>query len=273
MHHTKLYSILKQIPFLKLGTVDNFQSLKEEITTYKDQVRYQPFIQETAGAVFKDEGYMNLDLSPIYENEFYMFNDTSETHIKKVSDYIKTNNGHYPEFELQETGLACPVATQTINHIIETPASCRLSRLPAGLHVKQHRHYFIDIVPRCTEIVLHIPVITNPKVIAKVSAFNRDDFHTTHFGEGELWYLNPWHFHVFENHSNEDRYHIWMNAYLNHPNDQPINNKLNQLLESAVRKYRGSWIHGEGRPRTHVEDKRLDFFKDFDTSAWAVTNK
>lgn len=268
MHHTKLYGILKQIPFLKLGTVDDFAALKEEVTAYKDQVRYQPFIQESAGKEFNDDGYMNLDLSPIYENEFYMFKDTSETHIKKVSDYIKNNNGYYPRFPLQETGRVCTATTKVINDIIETPASCRLSRLPAGKLVKQHRHYFIDVIPRCTEIVLHIPVITNTQVIAKVSAFDYKDFHTAHFGEGELWYLNPWHYHVFENHSDEDRYHIWMNAYLNHPNDVPINSKLNQLLESAVKKYRGPWIKGEGRDRIHIDDEQYNCFKGFDTSIW-----
>lgn len=271
MHHTQLYSILKQIPFLKLGTIENFQALKDEIVAYKDQVRYQPFIQESAGKEFSDDGYMNLDLSPIYENEFYKFNDTSETHIKKVADYIKSNGGHYPEFTLQETGRICPVTTNVINNLIETPASCRLSRLPAGKEVKQHRHYFIDIVPRCTEIVLHIPVITNPKVIAKVSAFKDIDPHVTHFGEGELWFLNPWHFHVFENHSDQDRYHIWMNAYLNHPNDTPINNRLNQLLESAVKKYRGPWIRGEGKTRGHIGNPDYDFFKDFELPSFNDT--
>jgi len=98
MHHTKLYSILKQVPFLKLGTVENFADLKAEITAQKDLVRYQPFVQESVGKKLQDNGHMGLTLSPIYENEFYLFNDTSETLIKKVSDYIKTNNGYYPEF-------------------------------------------------------------------------------------------------------------------------------------------------------------------------------
>jgi len=136
--------------------------------------------------------------------------------------------------------------------------------LPAGGTVKLHRHYFIDIVPRCTEIVLHIPVITNPKVIAKVSAFADKEWHTTHFGEGELWYLNPWHFHIVENNSDEDRYHVWMNAYLNHPNDQPINLKLNQMLESAVKKYRGPWILGDGTFRDHIGNPEFDYFKDYE---------
>jgi len=264
MHHTKLYSILKQVPFLKLGTVENFADLKAEITAQKDLVRYQPFVQESVGKKLQDNGHMGLTLSPIYENEFYLFNDTSETLIKKVSDYIKTNNGYYPEFTLQESSKACPVTTETINSIIEMPASCRISKLPAGGTVKLHRHYFIDIVPRCTEIVLHIPVITNPKVIAKVSAFADKEWHTTHFGEGELWYLNPWHFHIVENNSDEDRYHVWMNAYLNHPNDQPINLKLNQMLESAVKKYRGPWILGDGTFRDHIGNPEFDYFKDYE---------
>ena len=264
MHHTKLYNILKQVPFLKLGTVENFADLKAEITAQKDLVRYQPFVQESVGKKLQDDGDMGLGLSPIYENEFYMFNDTSETQIKNVSDYIKNNNGFYPKFELQETSNACPVATKTIDDLIETPASCRISRLPAGGTVKLHRHYFIDIVPRCTEIVLHIPVITNPQVVVKVSAFGYKDWHTTHFGEGELWYLNPWHFHIIENNSAEDRYHIWMNAYLNQPNDQPINLKLNQMLESAVKKYRGPWISGDGANRDHIGNPEFDFFKDYE---------
>lgn len=240
-----LYSTLTRIPFLKLGTIDNVDEIIAQLDDYKDSIQYQKFIQEQIGKALGTDGFMGCYLSPIYENEMYQFGSTSETNIKDIATAVSAHPDRWPEFTLQPLGRDCNLIRQVVDDIQDTPASNRLSLLKAHTSVEWHQHTFIKFIPNCTEVVLHVPLITTKDVVAKVKVYMGDGeekTHTQHFAKGELWYLNAYHWHIFDNPSDHDRYHIWMNCYLNTPDGKRINHKLNALLEEKVRAYRGPFL-------------------------------
>lgn len=242
MHPAQLYEVLKRIPFLKLGYVDYVDDVIKEVNDYKDQAKFLPFVQERIGKHFGYDGFMGSYLSPIYENEFYEFGNSSEINIQNI---VPNSTTSWANFTVQQLGKDCPTVRKVVDDVLDTPASCRLTKLPAGEDIAWHWHYYIESVPNCREIVLHVPLITHQDVVAKVKLHNSDGEEKTftqHFGKGELWYLNAYHWHIFENNSPIDRYHIWMNSYLTAPNGDPMNPRLCALFEQAIKTYKGPFI-------------------------------
>ena len=102
---------------------------------------------------------------------------------------------------MQETPhlRSCPYIRQAMASFGEVFGRSRLMKLGAGAEVAQHvdfnYHWY-------TRVRIHIPIITNPKVI-----FYCADQHT-HMQAGECWIFNSWRRHRVTNESDEDRIHL-----------------------------------------------------------------
>ena len=122
---------------------------------------------------------------------------------------------------------------KAVDEYIDVPGRCRLSVLPAGEHVQWHCHGYLHTLPLLTEVVLHMP-IQSINVSARVADSNYNKVYNSKFNEGELWFLNTWLPHSFDNQGPLDRYHLWMNTYLTNEAGESVNLKLNSLLEDAL---------------------------------------
>jgi hypothetical protein len=131
---------------------------------------------------------------------------------------------------------------QTTDNLVDTPGAVRISRMQGRAQMMpMHRHYYIDKIPYCTEIAIHIPLVTNKKVFSQIGGPD-GKIYRQHFGLGEIWALNTYHKHNTVNLSNETRYHLWINCYLTHPDRTPMNSMLAQMLEDKVNSYTGPLI-------------------------------
>ena len=231
MDPIELYEKLKRIPFLRLGKIDFLPELQQELLANLNKTDFYPFNNGNSG-------YMNSDLDPIYEQPGFNKNSSEEL-IYNLTHSLNDNNNKYPKFELQQLGKDCPLLKKATDDLVSEPGAVRLSRMMANNDkMPMHWHYFMDVIPNCTEVVMHIPIITNNKVYAQVKTTN-GFVYRQHFKAGEIWFLNAYQMHNTINLSNETRYHLWINCYLNHPDRTPLNLKLAQLLEDKIKTYNG----------------------------------
>jgi hypothetical protein len=232
MNPIELFEKLKRIPFLRIGRVLNLDSIRAELEAQEDKIDFYPF---TGSRDIR----MGSDLSPIYEQIGFGDGSTSADLIENGYATIPTNGNKYPKFNLQRTGEACPVMRKTTDDLVDTPAAVRISRMPAHTStMPMHWHYYMDVVPNCTEIAIHIPIITNKQVFSQVQGPD-GKIYKQHFGVGEIWALNTYQMHNTINLSEQTRYHLWINCYLNHPDGEKINHKLNGMLLQKVESYNG----------------------------------
>ena len=229
-----LYKKLITIPFLKIGEVDYLQDLKAALEKSKLETFYD---FKTYSAKAKKTISFNLDVLSLYdfdENNENGYTSTTLLSQDKTLDFWKPC---VPSTLAKEH--AC--FQTAIDDFLETPSRCRLSKLPVGEHVLWHAHSYLHSKPLLTEVILHLPVQASVQVTAEVKD-SRGKLYQTHFKEGEVWYLNTWLPHSFNNKSEQDRYHIWYNAYLTNGERETINNKLHRLLEDAVKEYQGPFL-------------------------------
>jgi hypothetical protein len=107
-----------------------------------------------------------------------------------------------------------------------------------GKKVLLHSHSYLHTNAKLLEIILHLPIYSDKtKAIIVDNRFKKFE---THFSEGEVWYLNTWLKHSFDNSTGSfDRYHIWYNAYLANGEGEMLNQKLHKLFEDAILNYSG----------------------------------
>lgn len=226
MNSFELYSKLKKIPFLKIGQVDYLDDLKLLLPQLRNRpvapFRYDDSQSPTICS-------LGVNVESIYDSADIDLGSISST-ILKSSPWKKC----IPKTLANEF----PLLKKAVDEYIDVPGRCRLSVLPAGEHVQWHCHGYLHTLPLLTEVVLHMP-IQSINVSARVADSNYNKVYNSKFNEGELWFLNTWLPHSFDNQGPLDRYHLWMNTYLTNEAGESVNLKLNSLLEDAVAKYEG----------------------------------
>lgn len=120
-------------------------------------------------------------------------------------------------------GKETPRLLEFINGITDFKGRVRLSRLAAGDCVRLHDHKY-------PEFILHLPLVTHPKVLMSAVIDGVDE--RRHYAAGELWHFNAFHRHAVYNHSPLDRYHIWCGFAVKR--GDRYNEKLLTLMEAAL---------------------------------------
>jgi hypothetical protein len=233
MNSFDLYTILKKIPFLKIGQVEYLDELKDALAKLEPREFY-PFTtaSKTLGTV-----KFGLDVLSIYD-----FNDQSTS--GNTSTTILNNKGTMNLWQpCVPTDIAqeFTVLDRAVTDFLDHPSRCRLSRLGVGKEVLWHAHDYLHKNSLLTEIILHLPIQTE-NVKARVRDPRTNKIYETEFKEGEVWYLNTWLPHSFKNQGTKDRYHIWYNAYLNNGEKQQLNSRLQQMFTNVVSQYEGIYI-------------------------------
>jgi hypothetical protein len=196
-----IYLELQTNAFLKLADIKNSQDLMDEFN--KLTLELTPYTVEVNGKQYTP---LDLDVASLI--------DTNEDPSFGASGYGII--GDYSKSQIVETTLAKQVP-KTMDLIYKLFGKAwirrvKISKLPPNSNMLLHRHPYLDR-PNCNnEVVIHIPLQTNPGVLAVVSKDGQlGDAKKHHFTVGGVWYLNTFYHHKFENNGTEDRYHLWIN--------------------------------------------------------------
>jgi hypothetical protein len=219
-----VYSELQNKAFLRIGSIDNSKEILEEILS--NPIELVPYIVK-----IQDKEFSPLDL------KVASLIDTDINPDSGAKGYGIHQQGHWIKENILETtlGKSCPITINTLYDLFGRSwiRRVKISKLSPNSQMLFHRHPYL-LKPGCNnELVIHIPLQTNSNVNAMVSKI--DDETTAkkeHFKQGEIWYLNTYYYHKFENKGDTDRYHLWINlVYLD--NDFGINEKTkNQIIEN-----------------------------------------
>jgi hypothetical protein len=247
-----LYQKLLNIPFLKLGQVDNFDSMQQEaITAYE---KHHNSLEHLHTSCTKDQLMLNLDVLGIFD--YKGLAEVSSQCDSSLTNYLLKGKLSVP-FKQGEKTVATkfshevPILRDYVRGLFEHPGRIRFSVLQPNKSVGWHTHYNVS-----TELTIHIPLITNSHVYAQVARCDFDQLtteehwfpespkecHTQHFAPGEIWLLNSKHYHRLVNDGTTARAHMWATVYLYDQNGKPVNPSLVQLLESAANNYTGPLI-------------------------------
>lgn len=247
-----LYQKLIDIPFLKLGQVDNFDNIQQEaVAAYH---KYHSNLEPLHTSCSKDQLMLNLDVMGIFD--YKGLAEVSSRCDSLLTNYLVKGKLSVP-FKQGEKTVATkfshevPLLRDYVLELFEHPGRIRFSVLQPNKSVGWHSHYNVD-----TELTIHIPLITSSQVYAQVARCNFDqlkteedwfpedpkDCHTQHFAPGEIWLLNSKHYHRLVNDGPTARVHMWATVYLYDQNGVPVNPYLTQLLESAADRYTGPLV-------------------------------
>lgn len=247
-----LYQKLLNIPFLKLGQVDNFDSIQQEAETAYQ--KYHSSLEPLHTSYSKDSLMLNLDVLGLFD--YKGLAEASSRCDSSLTNYLIRGKMSIP-FKQGEKTVATkisqevPILRDYLKELFEHPGRIRFSVLRPNKSVGWHSHYNVS-----TELTIHIPLITNSDVYAQVARCEFDQLtteedwfpespkecYTQHFAPGEIWLLNSKHYHRLVNNGTTDRVHVWATAYLHDQNGAPVNTSLVQLLESAVNRYTGPLV-------------------------------
>ncbi len=234
MNSFELYEKLKRVPFLKLGKVEYLQELKDAVEAVKNRThtQFQTF-SPMSGVINFD-----LDVMSIYDYS----TDPNDAYVSTTILSQKPNFDAWKETVPSEISEEFPIFKSAVTDFLDHPARCRLSKLPVGKKVLLHSHSYLHTNARLLEIILHLAINSDrTKAIIIDDRFKK---YETHFAEGEVWYLNTWLRHSFDNISTSvDRYHIWYNAYLANGQGEMLNQKLHRLFEEALSTYEGPFAY------------------------------
>lgn len=247
-----LYAKLLSVPFLKLGQVENFDSMHQEAVAayHKHYTNLEPLHTNCS----KDQLMLNLDVLGIFD--YKGLAEVSSHCDSTLNNYLL--KGKLPvRFKQGEKTVATkfshevPILRDYLKELFDHPSRIRFSVLQSNKSVGWHTHYNVS-----TELTIHIPLITNTQVYAQVARCDFDklkteedwfptnpkECHTQHFAPGEIWLLNSKHYHRLVNDSPTARVHMWATAYLYDQNRMPVNAELMRLIESAVNNYTGPLV-------------------------------
>lgn len=247
-----LYQKLINIPFLKLGQVDNFDNIQQEaVTAYH---KYRSNLEPLHTSCSKDQLMLNLDVLGIFD--YKGLAEVSSRCDSSLTNYLLKGKLPVP-FKQGEKTVATkfshevPLLRDYVLGLFQHPGRIRFSVLQPNKSVGWHTHYNVS-----TELTIHIPLITSSQVYAQVARCDFDkleteedwfpqdpkDCYTQHFAPGEIWLLNSKHYHRLVNDGPTARVHMWATVYLYDQNGVPVNPYLMQLLESAVERYTGPLV-------------------------------
>jgi hypothetical protein len=237
---------INQIPFIKLGEVDNLQELTNEaLNFYKN---HKPAALLSTHPV--DLEYTGVDVLGIYDYSGKNISQFGESHFRDHHDSIAPNlNYQLGERTFQtDLGKDLPKISAVVDNLLDNPGRVRLSKLRSHKYGGWHSHGYTPLL----EITLHIPLVSNRLVNAQAGycCMSYSDYryrvpaayHTTFFKPGEIWLLNGMFSHRVVNDSDEDRIHIWSQSHFLDNDKNIVNTKLLHMLTDAMDQYQGPYL-------------------------------
>ncbi len=251
-----LYQSLINVPFLNLGPVDNFAALQSEAIEVYNNTELLTMHSTNP----KDKTYLNLSVEGIFD-------------YKGLPEIAGHCDSCLPEYQVRgkltvpfapgertratEFSKKIPSITNFITTLLDHPGRARLSVLNANTAVGWHSHFYGKSTS--TEITLHVPMVTNQQVLAEVGQCDFDalssdsatfsdwfkipeKIYSTHFTEGNIWLLNSRHSHRFVNQSDSNRIHLWITTFLTDNKEDPVNQHLYRMIQTAMDAYSGPLI-------------------------------
>jgi len=238
---------LKTIPHLKLPINFGVEPLVEEVT---------PALPHLIGYELPGEDRTEKERE-LYRNSWRGRGliDLEPDSSKGMLD-ARSYQGQPPPFEIQRTPWGQPIYHHTdmakvmpfcmlvIDQLFERPERCRIAAIQSGGNLYWHSHcqYISGNYSNHSQYniaIVHVPIITNPKVKFGVTKFHHSEhgYHPVwqHYAAGECWLLNAWHEHNVRNESDENRVHLMMYGSL-------TDFKLQPLIKDAVENYDGPYI-------------------------------
>jgi hypothetical protein len=216
-----VYSELQKNAFVKIGIIKNFSKIDEEFNRL--ELNLTPYIVNVNGKIIAP---LDLEVASLID----------KGDNPKIGGMGYGIIGDFSKDEIKETSLAkqCPEIINTIYETFGKPwiRRVKISKLPPNSNMLLHRHPYLDR-PNCNnEVVIHIPIKTNSKVFAVVAP-SEDNIKKQHFAVGEIWYLNTFYNHKFENNGADDRYHLWINLVWQ-DQDYGVNPIFSKLVEEKL---------------------------------------
>ena len=238
---------IHQVPFIKLGEIDNFEELLNEFES--NYVLQSPKALLSKHPV--DLEYTGVDVVGLFDYDGKDVSHLGETYLEmNPQPGLRFKQGDLT----RPTALAdkLPKISTLVKNILEQPGRVRISGLSPHKYGAWHSHGGIHPL---LEIVLHIPLISNQLVYAQAghcpTLFNDDSeyryripekYHTTHFKPGEIWLLNGMMSHRVINDSDQERVHIWCQSFFLDNDKKIVNTTLLGMLDNAMQNYTGPYV-------------------------------
>lgn len=196
---------LKNLVFSELDIQVPFDDIKKEFNNFSlnnsiELVSFQTHKKRPVAYNLDVLGLIDFDTDPRSSSMY-----TGKEHKDKFPDRKPRATDLYKFF---------PKTIDWIFKNIPGVVRCKISKLAAGKSVAWHRHpdHLIKL-----DGVLHIPIITNPKVkmlVRFLDGSNKE--YAWHFEAGKLyWFLASENVeHSVINESEEDRWHLWINTHI-----------------------------------------------------------
>jgi|694.fasta_scaffold53795_10 hypothetical protein len=239
---------INEIPFIKLGEVDNLQELVDELELF-----YKEYATQTLLTVHPTNiNHTGVDVLSIYDYGGQDVGHYGEAYLTQHQSDLSTSLA-YSLGDLTyktDNGQHLPKICNLVESLLDHPGRARISQLAAHKHGGWHGHGYNKLL----EITLHIPLISTTLSQVQVgncsSGHNNaelmyqvpETYHTTHFKPGEIWMLNGMHSHRIINDSDHARTHVWIQSYFFNPQHHLVNNKLLDMLIAALAIYQGPYI-------------------------------
>lgn len=261
MNDQEYENALNQIPHLNLTSVLPALPLKEiqeEVKSNIDKLCQFDYASPNE-AVRKSlaETWHGFSLIDITADGQHMIDyySTGLNHPKVASKGIELSDHGYANTRITNIGQQMPVTVNYILSFLKEPGRCRVSRLKAGKIIHYHSHFVkaqenrIKIAKsNLNRATIHIPLVTNDQcnfLVTKLPQNNTDPAdwfkakeieYKQHYGVGEVWMFNSYHYHRAENLGLKDRDHILIYFDYMDPLIRP-------LIENQINNYNGPLIN------------------------------
>lgn len=247
--HLNLTKLLPQLPLqeIQLEVKQNIDKLCEfDYATQYEQTRKN--LAETW------HGFSLIDITKDGQHMIDYYS-TGLNNPKVVEKGIEFEDDGYAKTRVTNIGEQMPVTVNFIKSFLKEPGRCRISRLKAGKIIHYHSHY-VKANENKTKIAksnlnratIHIPLTTNDQcnfLVTKLPKNNKNSAdwfkaeeveYRQHYGIGEIWMFNSYHYHRAENFGNMDRDHVLI--YFDY-----MDEKIRPFLEAGINNYTGPLIY------------------------------
>lgn len=237
----------------------DFESIKYEVL--KNNVWYDyhpPYFELTPFLKELHNSYKHCALTTIHK---FKSSSIVREHFARWKNEEKTVLEEYYSWPLEdqkwyytEVAERFPILLNLINSITDKPLMAKIVKSEGGHSLGWHSHQNDPLIKKYNtpeQCILHIPIITNSKVVHIVTKeVHEDRYHfkdleyyqndSRYFVENlsikKIWFLNSYHQHSYKNYSNEHRFDVLIY------NDTRDNPKLEKLIEKSISSYNGNFL-------------------------------
>ena len=233
---------LDMIPHLDLGRSYDAARLHAELASIEAAL-FVPFRSKSRHAGHLAKNWQGLSLIAPGGS---LHSDLTEEQYAGRTDCVWTS-----------VAESCPYIKEVVTELGGMGQRVRFMRMTAGGSLTWHRHgtelSMIEgnrsgqIRPNWYEVIVHVPVRSNPHVsyeVIETSAYELSDFaagieiHRTNYPEGEAWAFNSANFHnVFNRSATQDRYSIMLTLDVRM-------RRTYDIVSKAVGRYEGPLLTG-----------------------------